>query len=62
MTYSFGDRVHSVAVGKKPEFFGVITYRFLNGKNKRIYHVRDDVGEYWDRRDDELVNDSSERQ
>ena len=47
--FKFGDTVKSVAVGKRSEFVGTVTY-----VGKTYYHVRDDDGYYWHRDASEL--------
>ena len=51
-----GDRVHSISIGGKEEFEGEVVGKFLNALKVRIYVLRDDVGNLWNRNDIELTN------
>jgi hypothetical protein len=50
-----GDRVHSISIGGKEEFEGGVVGKFVNALKVRIYVVRDDVGDLWNRNDIELT-------
>jgi hypothetical protein len=50
-----GDRVQSISIGGKEEFEGEIIAIFHNALKVRIYVVRDDVGNLWNRNDIELT-------
>ena len=50
-----GDRVHSISIVCKEEFEGEIIAIFHNALKVRIYVVRDDVGNLWNRNDIELT-------
>jgi hypothetical protein len=51
-----GDRVPGISIGAKEEFEGEVVGKFLNALKVRIYVVRDDVGNLWNRNDIELTN------
>jgi hypothetical protein len=50
-----GDRVHTISIGGKEEFDGEVVAKFFNALKVRIYVVRDDVGNLWNRNDIQLT-------